>query len=199
MMQKSSNHKRKKESNSNPFYHQDINDPRTYAGRRRPKVKLGGLGDDGLMMTPNRMNSHRLFNGFFIWGFLSVAIGVILAISSFLQGATLDPWSMISEGGATVNGIEIALLLRLEALFAMITGAVFFGTSFLGFGWLYDKQPLSTSKKWIILNSTLAVGWFSFFIASVNIPEPLSIIIFISTILYIKFTSGVERDKHSNS
>lgn len=189
------NCKKTSKKSTRSFYHQDPNDPKTYAGRKRPRVRLNGLGDDGLPMTPNRFNSHRILNIYFVWGFASVAIGVIISVLSFFQGGMLNPWSMISTGGSTINGIEVSLIFRLEALYAMISGALFFSISFLGFSWLYDKQPLSTPRNWLSINIAFALGWILFCILSLGFPEPLSIIAIILSILFIKFSSGVEQDK----
>ncbi len=162
---------------------------------KRERVRLGGLGDDGLVMTPNRMNSHRILNIYFIWGLALVVIGAIVSVLSYFQGGSFDPSTMVASGGATINGIELQTLLRFEALYALISGSIFFGTSFLGFSWLYDKQPLSTSRKWLIVNNAISLGWCVFWILTLNVPEPLSLIEFVLAALFIKFSNGVESDK----
>lgn len=68
---------------------------------------------------------------FFVGGFCFVAIGVAVAATSFFQDGKLDARTMISAGGNTFNRVELPLVLRLEALYAMIAGALFLETAFL--------------------------------------------------------------------
>lgn len=69
------------------------NNPRTYAGRKRPRVRLGEPGDDGKIMTKNRLNTHRILNVYFLWGLGAVALGVIAAAAAFFQRSTIvGPW-----------------------------------------------------------------------------------------------------------
>ena len=187
-----------KQSHSNEvpaFFRQDPNDPRTYAGRKREHVHLGGLGDDGLLMTRNRMNAHRILNICFVGGLLFVAVGVALTVSSLFQGATIDACTMKSSGGPVFNGIELATALRLEALYAIIIGTLLFSTSFIGFHWLYDKQPLSTAQTWSRFTMVLSLGWAVFFLTTFSFPDPLSLIAIIILICFAVFSSRVERDK----
>lgn len=146
-------------------------------------------------MTKSRTSAHNLFNCFFVGGFCFVAIGAVVAATSFFQGEKLDAWTMISVAGNTFNGVELPLILRLEALYAMIAGALFLGSSFLGFTWLYDKEVLSTVRKWSILNMCLAIGWQSFFFSTIQIPDPISLIAFGFLVAFFLIANKVEEEK----
>lgn len=179
------------------FTRQDENDPRTYAGRKRERVRLGGVGDDGLPMTRNRLNAHRTLNVFFIWGLACVAIGAIAGAASFFQGGTIDGWTMVSSGGALLNGIELPTLLRFEGLYCLITGAVFFGSSFLGFSWLYDGAPRSATSKWVSANVVIAVIWQATALYNVQLIEPVSLISLVALACFAWFSHGVEQERRA--
>lgn len=176
------------------FYRQDPRDPHTYAGRKRPRVRLGEPGDDGKIMTKNRLNTHRVLNAFFIWGLGSVVIGVIAAAAAFFQGGSIDAWSMVSTGGANIQGFDVSVLLRFEALYAIVSGTLFFGSSFLGFTWLYDGGILSTSRKWSILNMGITIGWQAFVVSNLHIVDPVSLIAFVILVCYGYFSTQTEQE-----
>lgn len=176
------------------FYRQDPNDPRTYAGRKRPRVRLGEPGDDGKIMTKNRLNTHRVLNVYFLWGLGAVALGVIAAAGAFFQGSTIDAWTMVSAGGSTIQGFNTSMLLRLEALYAIISGTLFFGSSFLGFTWLYDEGILSTSRKWSTLNMCITIGWQTFFISTIHMVDPISLISFVVLVCFLYFSAKTEKE-----
>lgn len=179
------------------FSRQDPHDPRTYAGRKRERVRLGGVGDDGLPMTRSRLNTHRTLNVFFIWGLACVAIGVIAGAASFFQGGTIDGWSMVSSGGTLFHGIELPTLLRFEGLYCLMTGAVFFGTSFLGFSWLYDGAPRSATTKWMSANVVIAVIWQATALYNVHVAEPVSAVSLVILACFAWFSHKVEQEKQA--
>lgn len=176
------------------FYRQDPSDPRTYAGRKRPRVRLGEPGDDGKIMTRNRLNSHRVLNVFFLWGLGAVALGVIAAIAAFFQGSTIDAWTMVSTGGNTIQGINASMLLRFESLYAIISGTLFFGSSFLGFTWLYDGGVLSTSRKWSTVNLCITIGWQTFCISTIHLVDPISLISFVMLVWFVYSSAKTEKE-----
>lgn len=104
------------------------------------------IGDDGLPMTKARTRLHNLYNACFIVMCVSF-IGAAVCIGlSYFQGQRLSEWELIAYGGNQFNGLSIATLLRIEALYLLFVTAISLFANMKGMAWLYDKASIKPVK-----------------------------------------------------
>lgn len=153
------------------------------------------IGDDGKTMTVARKWCHQLLNTYFIYGLIIIGVGAVVGGSTFFMGQTItDAFEMRWVGGEQFHGFDLALLLRLESLFILISGTIFLATSFLGFSWLYDGKSFGTTKHWTLSVIGISVFWIVIAFTSVQVIDPIAIINIIIAVLFLRSANTVDLD-----
>jgi hypothetical protein len=152
------------------------------------------IGDDGFEMTPTRKRMHRIFDGWFIYTFVMVVIGLVLMILAYTQGAQYTSWELVQVGGNQFNGWDTALLMRVEALLCLYSAVFAALISIFGFRWLYDKGATIVINGMLFALGSVSVGYFAYGLIGVGAPEPLSLVN-ISFILVTLLTMSAVRSE----
>ena len=133
------------------------------------------LGDDGYAMTKARKRLHRIFDAWFIYIFVMCVIGFVLMVLAYQQGAQFQDWNLVQKGGNQLNGWDMALLMRLQALLCVFTAVFSALINLFGFRWMYDRtSPVAVFSMFIVLGLA-SLGYFCFGMFGVQSPEPLSL------------------------
>lgn len=134
------------------------------------------LGDDGFSMTKARKTMHRIFDAWFIYIFVMVVIGFILMLMGWQQGAQFTSWDSGQSGGNQLNGVDTALLVRLEALLCVYSGVIAALINFFGFRWLYDRKSAGMVYGMFFALGAVCIGYIVFGMTVLGLPDPLSLV-----------------------
>lgn len=136
------------------------------------------IGDDGYELTPARKRMHFIFDAFFVVGLIAAIVCLACIVISYFQGQDYSYIELQATGGTLVNGWELALLLRVEALYCLSLAIVLISSNIIGFHWLYER---GSAKKVLILlgfEAVVSLGVALFFIGWVHFIEPVSFVCF---------------------
>lgn len=148
---------------------------------RKPEVILydkqgNKLGDDGLPMTKTRRRMHRIFDAWFIYLFVMLVAALAFMILGYLQGAQYTDWNLVQQGGNQLNGWDLAMLFRLEALLCLFTAVFSALINLFGFRWFYDSKPVGSVIVMFLVLGLACIGYTVFGFTAVQSPEPVSLI-----------------------
>ena len=127
-------------------------------------------------MTKTRKRMHRIFDAWLIYVVIMVIAAFVLMLLAYQQGAQFTDWEAVQHGGATYNGWETALLMRLEALLCLYTAVFSAFINFFGFRWLYDRKSAGLVVGFMIGLGIVSAGYFVYGIVGVGTFEPVSLI-----------------------
>ena len=134
------------------------------------------LGDDGFPMTQTRRRMHRIWDAWFIYVIIMVVIGFLSMIFAYLQGAQYTSWELVQVGGNQLNGWDMALLLRLEALLCLFSAVFAALISIFGFRWFYDKGSSAVIYGMLFSLGFVSAGYLVYAVTAVGTLEPLSLV-----------------------
>ena len=153
------------------------------------------IGDDGLPMTKARTRLHNLYNACFIVMCVSF-IGAAVCIGlSYFQGQRLSEWELIAYGGNQFNGLSIATLLCIEALYLLFVTAISLFANMKGMAWLYDKASIKPVKATMGAMGVVSVVYFIVALFAADVPEPVSAVMVVISILMMRFVAAVDSEK----
>ena len=155
------------------------------------------IGDDGYLMTKARTRLHHLYNACFTLMVLSFVLAVVLIALSYFQGQQLSHWELVAYGGNQFNGWSVASMFRIEALYLLFVAAICLFANIKGMGWLYDGAPYKPVRTTMLVMGIVSGMYFVVSIFTVEIPEPISLVVVIIAILMNKFIVDVAAERSS--
>lgn len=155
------------------------------------------IGDDGLYMTKARKKLHRTYDLIIIWMAVTFFAAAGCIIASFFQNQTITEWELIWIGGNMFNGLPVANILRIEALFMLYVCAVSLFTNQKGMAWMYDHRPKKPAMITCMLLLIPSAIYFVGFFFIVGLPEPVSAISIVLALCVYFFIPPVERERPS--
>lgn len=114
------------------------------------------IGDDGYSMTPVRSRMHNIWNGYFIYAAICAVWGCVCMVSAWFTGETFTSWELTTTGGMMINGIQLSLVLRIEALICLWTAVISVVLNIKGFHWMYDRDESTLFR--VLLYGLLAIS-----------------------------------------
>lgn len=155
------------------------------------------IGDDGYIMTKARNRLHQLCNGYFILMIVSFLSAVAMIVAAFFQGQQLTEWELVAYGGNQFNGMSIASLLRIEALFLLFITAASLFANMKGMAWLYDGAAKKPVTVVMLVMAIPSVVFTAVAAIVVGVPEPFSLVVIAMSVLLWKFMQDVEAERGS--
>ncbi len=142
------------------------------------------IGDDGYPMTPIRTRMHHLWNGFFIYAAVCAVWGCVCMVSAWFTGEQFTSWELTTAGGAQINGIQLSLVLRIEALVCLWTAVISVVLNIKGFHWMYDGDDSTLFRVLFYGLLAVAVVIDVVALAMIHLPSPACTV----TIIYVLIT-----------
>ncbi|AJC12428.1 hypothetical protein JI75_06900 [Berryella intestinalis] len=142
------------------------------------------IGDDGYPMTPMRTAEHRLLDIILIIGYIFVVVAVVLVVLALFQGQDYDTRDFSMHGGAAYKGLNLALLMRCEALVVFVLGLTSVFISHRGFNWLYDNDSLLAVRRCMLIQVALSFAWNVYLWFNVQLVDPFTGLVFLLSILH---------------
>ena len=150
------------------------------------------IGDDGLPMTKARQRLHSLYNFCFIYLVVTFIAAVAFIAGAYFQGQEITDWELVAQGGNQFNGLPVATIMRIEALFLLFCGIVCLLANLKGMARLYDDAPYRPIHRILIVMSVVSPLYFIGFLLIVRIPDPASLIMAVVGFLGLRFLKDVE-------
>ena len=156
------------------------------------------IGDDGLPMTKARLRLHHLYNFCFIYLIVTVVVAIGLIAGAYFQGQELTDWELVAVGGNQFNGLSVATIMRVEALFLLFCAIVCLLANMKGMAWLYDNAPYRSIYRITLVICVVSIIYFISFLLIVRIPDPASLIMGIAGLLGFRFLKDVDIEARLN-
>ncbi len=153
------------------------------------------VGDDGYPMTPARTRLHKLLDIVLIFGYLCIAVAVIVVVWALFQGQSYTADSFIAYGGNEYMGYSVASLMRGEALVVFLIGMICIIISHRAMAWLYDGKDAAAVRYLMVGLIVLALGWCSYLFWSVRLVDPISCVYAVLAILTYKSMNDVGQER----
>ncbi|MGI6590203.1 MAG: hypothetical protein ACOX1O_01100 [Eggerthellaceae bacterium] len=152
------------------------------------------IGEDGLPMTKARNRLKRVLSGYTIWGFICIPIAACWFILSCFGYQENAFFSLLGYTDGTVNGYSQTILLRIEAVIALLGLLAMFVNSFT-FSWMFGQASATWFMTLVIVLAVVYGGYFAFCLIALGLVEPMSLInlLFLLFVLYSAFRVAQER------
>ncbi len=156
------------------------------------------IGDDGLPMTKARLRLHHLYNFCFIYLIVTVIAAIAFIALAYFQGQQLSDWELVAYGGNQFNGLSVATIMRVEALFLLFCAIICLFANLKGMARLYDNAAYRPIHRILMVMCVVSVIYFAGFLAIVHIPDPASIVMAATGLLGLRFLQDVEIEAKLN-